>query len=203
MHDLFQTHPLLASYYGIPAPYGIPAGIGSPSLQPSLNFGTALNPIAALSGHMGQPPYMGFTATSPFAAGLQNPVVAALSNPLIAAALQSQLNPNLALVQQALAQQLASQANWPYQQYQQQPFGQLGSSFGQQLGQIGSPFNQGFGQGVSPFGQIGSPLAPQSWIGQQVGAQGAQPFALPQVHSLLSQLTGRPTQPGGISPLGW
>jgi hypothetical protein len=216
MHDPFQTHPLMAAYYGLPGA----AGIGPASFQSAASNPMAgVNPIAAAFGSQtGQQPYMGSPGLSGLAAGLQNPFVTGLVNPLVAAALQNQLNPGLAmaqhslaqhiLAQQVLAQLLATQANSPYQQYQQQPFGQAGLPFGQQIGQAGLPFGQQIGQAglpfgqqigqtASPFGQIGYPLAPQSWVGQPSGL-GSQPFAA-QMQPLLSQLAGRQA---GMSPWG-
>ena len=73
--------------------------------------------------------------------------------------------------------------------------GAFGQAHSRRPGELPNGVTQ-FGQG-SPFGQIGYPLAPQSWIGPQSVA-GGTPFG--QTNPLLSQLTGRGFQGHGISP---
>jgi len=70
-----------------------------------------------------------------------------------------------------------------------------GNQFGvqQQYPQIGQQLG-------SPFGQIGYPLAPQSWIGQGVPF-GAQAFG--QINPFQQQVAQRPFQGQGISPWGY
>jgi hypothetical protein len=119
--------------------------------------------------------------------GFQNPaVLAALQNPQLLASLQNPLmNPVL--------HQLAA--------YGQQPGLQHHG-----IGFAGSPFGQIPGHMGSPYGQVGLPLAPQTWIGQgtqfgqggQVG--GINPYA--QNPLVLAQLATRGLQQG-ITPWGF
>ncbi len=181
-HDPFQNYATLGSYYGMPAPIGLQY----PSLQTSaINPAAALNPLLGLSPvvqaggipQVGQSPYgpnPGQGLLNPQQLQLvsllasQNPLLAAslLSNPLIAASLHSQALGSYGVPQFGLQPQSL------YPQIGQYP----------QVGQVGSP-----------FGQIGYPLAPQSWIGQ-----GFSP-----VHALQSQLIPRPFQAQGLSPWGY
>jgi hypothetical protein len=166
-HDPFQTY----MHYGVPSPFGLQY----PSPQPS-----AINPIvAALNAILGLSPMAqgaGIPQAGPSPYGM-NPIqsfinpqqlqqvsLLALQNPLLAASLLS--NP-------LIAAGLHSQAPGPY--------GVPQAGF-----QSPSPYTHG--QMGSPFGQIGFPLAPQSWIGQG----GLQP-----------QLIPRPFQAQGPSPWGY
>jgi hypothetical protein len=141
---------------------------------------------------------------SPWATGLANPLLATAvpnNNPLLPAALQNpQLNAILAAFGHSMGQQSGYQPNSiygqtgsPYGQQTASPFGQTPSPYGQQ---IGSPF----GQTGSPFGQVGTPLPPQSWIGQG-GPFGGQQFG--QGNPLQTQFGGRPFQTSGMSPWGY
>ena len=175
-HDPFQNYATLGSYYGMPAPIGLQY----PSLQASaINPATAVNPLLGLSPmaqaggipQVGPAPY-GVNAGQ----GLLNPQqlqlvsLLASQNPVLAASLLS--NP-------LIAASLHSQALSPYGVPQ---FGLQQPSLYPQIGQIGSP-----------FGQVGYPLAPQSWIGQGFGP----------VHGLQPQLIPRPFQAQGLSPWGY
>ena len=188
-HDPFQIQSALGAYSGLATPFQ--------SLYSSLNPVAAFNPLAAayqpmagiipqlqlaqiLAARAAVPQLL---ATSPWSAGLHNPLLASavLQNPLIASALE---NP---LVNQLIAQaQFGAQHN-PFNPYigQQVP----------QFGQIGSPY----GQVGSPYGQISPMLAPQSWVGQP-GLYGNSPLG--QVHPLVSQLVGRGLQ-AGMFPQGF
>ncbi|HEX4227073.1 MAG TPA: hypothetical protein VHZ07_00270 [Bryobacteraceae bacterium] len=152
------------------------------------------------------------------AAILQNPQL----NPILAAAIHSTgsqfgsqfgYQPNSMYGQggSPYGQQTGSPFGQAPSQYGQQfgsPFGQSGSQYGQQFGspfgQSGSQYGQQtgspFGQMGSPYGQIGSQLAPQSWIGQG-GPFGGQQFG--QGNPLQSQFGARPFQTSGISPWGY
>jgi hypothetical protein len=167
-HDPFQTYSTLASHYGVPAPLGLQY----PSPQTS-----AINPMAALNAILGLSPMTqaGIPQAGPSPYGL-NPIqsfinpqqlqlasLLGIQNPLLAASVLS--NP-------LIAASLHSPAAGPYGVPQ---FGLPSPLFYPQLGQVGSP-----------FGQVGSPLAPQSWIGQ-----------------LQSQLMPRPFQAQGFSPWGY
>lgn len=181
MHDPFQTYATFGQHMGS-SPFGIPTPIG-PQYGQLQNpaFGAALNPLLGLSqlaglGQLGQtggipqigqlygqslygqnPGLYGQTQAmmNPLVASLlSNPLIAAslLSNPLVAASLHAQ-QPFGGLQQQPFA----GIQQQPFAGMQQQPFAGIHSQFGQ------------------PFGQIGYPLAPQSWIGQG-GQFGQRPF---------------------------
>jgi hypothetical protein len=174
-HDPFQTY----MHYGVPSPLGLQY----PSLQPS-----AINPLAALNAILGLSP---MTQAAGIPQGGQSPYgmnpIQSFINPqqLQLASLLGLQNPLLAasvLSNPLIAASLHSQAPGPYGVPQ---FGLQSPSLYPQLGQMGSP-----------FGQIGFPLAPQSWIGQ--GAQGFGPL-----QALQSQLIPRPFQAQGPSPWGY
>ena len=168
-HDPFQTY----MHYGVPSPLGLQY----PSQQPSainpivaaLNAILALSPVAQGAGipQAGPSPY-GMNPTQSFINPQQLQQVSLL-------ALQ---NPLLASVlsNPLIASALHSQAPGPY----------------------GAPQ---FGlQSPSPYpqpGQMGFPLAPQSWIGQGGLFGGAQGFGP------LQQLIPRPFQAQGPSPWGY
>ena len=160
-----MTHDPFQNYATLGSYYGMPAPLGLqyPSLQtPAINHATAGIP------QVGQSPY-GMNPGHPGLANPQQLQLASLlaSNPVLAASLLS--NP-------MVAASLHSQALGSYGVPQ---FGLQQPSLNPQIGQIGSP-----------FGQIGYPLAPQTWIGQGFGP----------VHSLQSQLIPRPFQAQGLSP---
>jgi len=126
------------AYYGVPSPLGLQY----PSLQPS-----AINPVAALNAILGLSPMAQVAGMNPIQSFInpqqlqQLASLLGLQNPLLAAS----GNP-------LIAAGLHSQVPGPYGVPQ---FGLQSPSLYPQLGQMGSP-----------FGQIGFPLAPQSWIGQ-------------------------------------
>lgn len=129
---------------------------------------------------------------NPFVTGLQNPLVAQLQNPFVAAALQAQVqqnpfqNPLTSLMANPILAQLQSPYGiQPYAQFQQHHLQHAHGLAG--LGGV-----QGFGgqQQFSPFGQIGSQLAPQSWVGQGVAGQYGQ------VNPIALQLAARAFQGG-------
>jgi hypothetical protein len=202
-HDPFQTYPNLGSYYGVPSPLGLQY----PSPQTS-----AINPVAALNAilqslinpqqmQQAQSPYGMNPFQSPInpqqvqqtqspygmnpfqspinpqqmqlASLLASPLI--LQNPLLAASVLS--NP-------LIAASLHSQAPGPFGVPQ---FGLQSPSLYPQLGQAGSP-----------FGQLGHPLAPQSWIGQGGLPGGLQGFGPLQQHMI-----PRPFQGQGFSPWGY
>jgi hypothetical protein len=179
-NDPLQTQLTFGAYAGAMNPFGLPyspqtainpalvnpfAGVGqtagvSPFGQQGYggipNYGAIaqqqqqlqqLQQLASILASQGAIPQQLFGQTSPWQSplqqnALQNPLLG--QNPLIAASLQNPLfNP-------ILAQQLALQAG-SYGQSQFVPT---------QYGQIGSP-----------FAQTGFPLAPQSWVGQQLPGQ--------------------------------
>jgi hypothetical protein len=174
MHDPFQTYATLGQHYGVPTQIGLQY---PQQLQ--------ANPLAALQmaqaggipQQLGQPvfgqnPQQGFINP-------QQLQLAALvaSNPVLAASLLS--NPLVA-------------ASLHAQSYGNQQFG---------LQQQPSVFPQ-IGQQVgSPFGQIGYPLAPQSWIGQAGPYAAGQAFG--QVNPFQPQFSPRQFQGQGISPWGY
>ena len=180
-HDPFQTY----MHYGVPSPLGLQY----PSQQPS-----GINPVvAALNAILGLSPMTqgaGIPQAGPSPYGmnpiqsfinpqqLQQASLLALQNPLLAASVLS--NP-------LIAAGLHAQAPSPYGVPQ---FGLQSPSVYPQLGQMGSP-----------FGQVGFPLAPQSWIGQGGLLGGVQGFG--PLHPLQSQLIPRPFQPQGASPWGY
>jgi len=183
MHDPFQNYATLGQHYGMQAPIGLQY----PQIQnPAINPLATLNPLLGLAqlaqtggipqfgqSIYGQVPTQGFVNPQQLQLAqlvANNPLVAAslLSNPLVAASLHAQ----------SFGQQ-------QYPQLGQQQYPQLGQ---QQYPQLG----QQIGQPGSPFGQIGYPLAPQSWIGQGVGQFGVgQGFGQ------------RPFQGQGFSPWGY
>jgi hypothetical protein len=185
-------------------PYQV-AGLQNPALQ---------NPGLQNFAFQGQNPWI--------QSGLQNPWhTAALQNPLLNPILAQQLgiaggSPFGAQPYQQfghLGQQVSpfgqqvspfGQQGLPYAQ--QGPYGQQVSPFGQQ----GLPYTQQgipYGQQISPFGaqglpygqMIGSPLAPQTWVGQAGQFGGGQPFG--QINPL-AQLGARQFHTPGISPWG-
>ena len=168
MHDPFQTYSTLGSHFGVPSPLG---------LQYPAPQTAAINPMAALSAILGLSPMAqaaGIPQAGPSPYG-QNPIQSFISpQQLQLASLFGLQNPLLAAVlsNPLIAASLHSPAAGPYGAPQ---FGIPSPSFYPQLGQVGSP-----------FGQVGSPLAPQSWIGQ-----------------LQSQLIPRPFQSQGFSPWGY
>jgi len=200
--NLFQTNPMLGSYYGAPAALNPLNALAQGGIMPQQ--------LAALLASQAVAPQL--PGMSPQTIGIQNPAV--LPNPMT----QPGLNPLLALAYAAAQQQLAlQQQHSPYSQlgqigspfgqigYPPQQFGQGGSPFAQigypqQIGQVGYPQWQQFGPGVSPltFGypqqQFGNPLAPQSWVGQ-AGSPYGQQTQQPQA--------GRPFQGAATSPWGW
>jgi len=233
MHNPFQsyqTDPTLGAYAGMANPFSLPYTAMQTSLTNPATFNplaSALGPVGGLS-QLGQTGYAGIPnygniypqqlqlaslltsqASIPQVFGqgpwqnpyaVQNPwITGGMQNPLLTAALQQQplLNP-------ILAQQFGLQPMQPYSPYQQigqgSPFGQQVSPFGQQS----SPYAQ---QQCSPYGQIGLPLAPQSWVGQAGPFGGGQGFG--QVHPLLAQqllaqqLGARGLHSQGITPWGF
>jgi hypothetical protein len=177
-HDPFQTY----THYGVPSPFG---------LQYPLQQTSAINPVvAALSAILGLSPtaqVSGIPQAGPSPYGM-NPIqnfvnpqqlqlasLLGLQNPLLAASVLS--NP-------LIAAGLHSQVPGPYGVPQ---FGLQSPSLYPQPTQMGSP-----------YGQIGFPLAPQSWIGQGGLPGGVQGFG-----PLQSQLIPRPFQAQGPSPWGY
>jgi hypothetical protein len=171
MHDPFQTYATLGQHYGMQAPIGQQY----PLLQnPGVNPLLGLAQLAQTGGIpqqlgpsiYGQNPVQSFVNPQQQLQQLQLAQLVA-NNPLLAASLLS--NPLVA----------ASLHAQPFgnQQFGQQQYPQIG----QQIGQLSSP-----------FGQIGYPMAPQSWIGQGIGQfGGAQGFGQ------------RPFQAQGFSPWGY
>lgn len=226
MHDPFQTHSLWGGYPGITGglnplalnplstgisgfgqhlgAQGIPGygGIHPQHLQQlqQLHQQAQQLQLASLLGSQGIVPQG--LGVSPLMTGLHNPMMTmGWQNPLTAIALQ---NPFAAIALQnplaaiGLQNPILSQQNPLYSQGLQNPLLNpiLAQYYQSQYPQIGYGGVTQFGQG-SPFGQIGYPLAPQSWIGPQ-GVAGGTPFG--QTNPLLSQLTGRGFQGHGISP---
>jgi hypothetical protein len=79
------------------------------------------------------------------------------------------------------------------------PFGGQGIQH-PQIGYAGLPYGQQqpYGQIPSPYSQLGSPLAPQTWIGQAGHLGGGQQHG--QIHPLIqAQLAARALQVG-VSP---
>jgi len=171
MHDPFQNpfqnYATLGQHYGMQSPIGLQY----PQIQnPTVNPLLGLAQLAQSGGipQMGQSMYG------------QNP-------------LQSFVNPQQQLQQLQLAQLVANNPLLAASllsnpmvaaSLHSQPFGN--QQFGQQHPQIGSP-----------FGQIGYPLAPQSWIGQGGGQFGASQFGMGQGFGQ------RPFQAQGFSPWGY
>jgi hypothetical protein len=220
MHNPFQSYqsdPTLGAYTGFASPFGVPF---TPMQASGIN--PALNPLAAIQGlsscasagnpqlgQQGVPNYVGLNPlqvpvlSNPWVTtGLQNPLLTAgLQNPWFTTALQNQFIPTAGLP-------FGLQPYAPYQQsaafaHHVPPFGQI-SPFGQQIspyGQQGLPYGQPglpYQQQASLYGQLGSPLAPQSWIGQAGQFGGGQQYG--QIHPLLAQLGARQFLTPGISP---
>jgi len=195
MHDPFQTYaatlgqPFGGQHYGTPQ-IGLPTQIGLQYPQQ-----LQVNPLAALqlAQAAGIPQQLGQSVFGQNPQqGLVNPQqlqLAALvaSNPALAAALLT--NPLVAatLQAQAYGNQYGVQQQYP--------------QIGQQVG--------------SPFGQIGYPMAPQSWIGQGGQFGGGQGFGQvnpfqqqgnpfqQQGNPFQQQVGQRPFQGQGISPWGY
>jgi hypothetical protein len=199
MYDPFQTYATLGSFYGIPTPIGVP----HPALQGAMHAPTP-NPQAAFLGlsPLGQP---GF-AQYPGQALIGSPQLQQLQQLQLASTLAAQaaipqllgLSPLAAGFQNQL---LAAQLYNPLISAGLNPAA-LGPNVGQPFGQPFSPYPQ-FGQiGSSSYGQMGYPLAPQSWIGQSGHFGGGQVFG--GAHPLLSQWSQRPFQSSqGLSPWGY
>jgi len=201
-NDQLQTQLSLGAYAGATNPFGLPYT----TLQTAINPGQ-FNPFAGVAQTGGISPFgqQGYAGIPNYGAIAQQQQLQQLQQQLqqlqqLASILasqaaippagqmnpwQSQAQPNVfqnpllgqnPLVNPMLAQQLALQAGSIYGQPQ---YGQIGSPFGQQNA---PPFAQTpFAQ--TPFAQGGYPLAPQSWVGQQLPGQ---------MHPhLLSQLAGR------------
>jgi hypothetical protein len=198
-YDPFQTYNTLGQLYGAQSAMGFQHPAQLSGINPLLGLAQAGIQQTGQS-QFGQNPQQGFInpqqlqlasllATNPLLA------VSLLNNPLLAATLHSQqagLFGGSPFGQQQYPQfgqqqypqfgqqqhpQFGQQQQYPHFGQQQHPqFGQQQQypQFGQQLGHMGSP-----------FGQIGYPLAPQSWIGQ--GGQFGQ----------------RPFQGQGLSPWGY
>jgi hypothetical protein len=188
MYDPFQTYATLGSFYGIPTPIGVP----HPALQGAMHTPTP-NPQAGFLGlsPLGQPGF-GQYAGQPL---IGSPQLQQLQQLQLASTLAAQaaipqllgLSP-LAIQNQLLAAQLYN----PLISAGLNPAA-LGSNVGQPFGQPFSPYPQ--------IGQMGYPLAPQSWIGQS-GHFGGQVFG--GAHPLLSQWSQRPFQSSqGLSPWGY
>jgi len=165
-----MTYDPLQSYAGS----GAYTGIGNPfnATQFSLiNPAAAWNPLTAYQGN-------------PNSITLGHPQAALWQNPLFVA---QQIG-----AQQAAAQQLAQQV--VAQQVAQHIAQQL---VAQQLNQAaGYPLAGQFGpNGQSPFGQIGMPLAPQSWVGQAGQPGNGQTHPV-----LLAHLAARALQAQGFVP---
>ena len=177
----------------------------------------AYNPFAAqqqtaqgIPGLQGLGNYGGWQ--NPYAGAFHNPVAAAILQNILASAVNQNpwqqqnplLNPVVAQLASALAQQAAYGQQTPFGQQTFNPFQQQHHHHQQQLGQALPAMGQQvspFGQFNSPFGQFNSPLAPQSWVGQgipgQVGQAGGN---YGQVNPLIAQLAARAFQ--GPSPWG-
>jgi hypothetical protein len=104
------------------------------------------------------------------------PWTTGLNNPLVASAMLQ--NPVLAAsLENPLLNPLFTQTPFGVQSHPLQPY---------------------IGQTIPQFGQIGSMLAPQSWVGQP-GLFGSQ-HPLGQIHPLVSQVMGRGFPGAGIYP---
>lgn len=189
-----QTAAILAAQTGNPQLLGL-AGLYNP-LQAAL----LTNPLIAASL---QNPYINSGIQNPLLGiGQQNPFQTGLyGNPLLGIGIAA--NPFLAGIQNPALNPLYAGQN-PYQvgQYglqQYSPYSQLGYLGAQlgQLGQIGSLLGQVGHLGQGHYGQVGYPLAPQSWVGQ-AGPFGGGQYG--QVHPLLQQM--RTLQNPGIGSLG-
>jgi len=140
-----------------------------------LGLSPAVNPLQQMVGQ--QTPWAGGGLQNPLLAGIQqHPLaMAGLQHPLLAALQTHQFPPAFS------------------------PFG--GQGLQHQLGYAGLPYGQQqpYGQIPSPYGQLGLPLAPQTWIGQAGQLGGGQQHG--QIHPLLqAQLAARALQAPGVSP---
>ena len=214
-HDPHQAYPTFGTYMGLTnplsSPYTNPQAFASnpaaaiQQMNPYSFAGISpqlLQLAPALAGQQGQfagqPPvwqnpfsFQNAIGQNPFA---QNPLAAAvLQNSLIAAAVQNAITSNPLLAQIALQPyaQYGQQYQQPYQQqsYQQQPYQQAGHAV---------PL---YGQQISPFTQLGSPLAPQSWVGQGLTGHPGQ-LGQMQFNPLFLQSAARAIQGQGMSPWG-
>jgi hypothetical protein len=182
-----MANPLLAA--GLQNPF-INGGLQNPFIglqNPFINAGPQ-NPF--INGGL-QNPFINAGLQNPlFGIGLQNPFQSGpYGNPLAAAGLA---NPFFAGMQNpALNPMYATQNPWQqgglFGHQQHSPYSQIGH-IASQLGQAG------------PYGQVGYPLAPQSWVGQAGPFGGGQAFG--QVHPLLQQMGARPFQVPGLPSWG-
>jgi len=179
-YDPYQSYSTLGAYPGLATPFLSPYVSLNP-LAPN-PLASAYLPTAGIIPHPQLAQILAaratlpqFSAASPWITGLSNPLLASavLQNPLLAASLE---NP---LVNPFLAQTPYGAQPHPFQPY-------IGQSVPQ------------FGLIASQLGQIGSMLAPQSWVGQP-GLYGSQ-HPLSQIHPLVSPMMGRGFAGAGIFP---
>jgi hypothetical protein len=175
-----MTYDPLQSYAGSGAYTGIGNPFNTTQFSP-INPAAAWNPLTAYQGNPNS-----ITLGHPQAALWQNPLfVAQQIGAQQAAAQQLAQHVVAQQVAQHIAQQLVAQ------QLGAQQLNQAGAY--PQAGQFGP--NGQYGQSISPFGQIGMPLAPQSWVGQagQPGNGQANPL-------LLAHFAARALQAQGFVP---
>jgi hypothetical protein len=187
-----QAAAILAAQAANPQFFGLSpwaTGLHNNPLQAAL----LANPLiaAGLQNPFIQNPFINGGLQNPlFSVGLQNPFqTGVFGNPLAGAGLG---NPFFAGIQNpALNPMYATQNPWQggglFGHQQHSPYSQFGH-IASQLGQAG------------PYGQVGYPLAPQSWVGQAGPFGGGQAFG--QVHPLLQQLGARPFQVPGLASWG-
>ena len=223
-HDPFQTYattgmfsaaanPLTSPFATtqLGQPFGMPQNLGLQQLQAAAFLAAQTNPqLLGLSpltynpaGLFSNPllmaglqnPYTNPLLQNPFitgavanqllTGGIQNPLqTSIIANPLLAAAIG---NPLINGIQNPLLNPLSAIYSNPFQT----GFGYPQVSPFSQLGNLGSPIGQ-----TGPLGQIGYPLAPQSFLGQSSPFGGGQGFT--QSYPLLQQLAARQYQVPGL-----
>ncbi len=195
MHDPFLNYATMSAPYGaqpgIFNPLGIPYNLQTSGVNPL----AAIQPLAATLGlpqTYGQQPFIYPQQQYPQQLHAQLQLAAALAQQALVPQILGQhalgLSPVAGIPNPIAAAVLA---NPLLAAGLQSPYG------GQLFQQQHSPYSQLGQPGGSPFGQIGIPLAPQSWIGQG-GLQGYG-----QVNPVLAQLAARAFQGQGVSPWGY
>lgn len=185
-----QAAAILAAQTGNPQLLGL-AGLHNPLqaalLTNPLIAASLLNPYINGGYHN---PLLGTGLQSPFQTGLYgNPLLGAVAaNPFLGGFQNPALNPYAGQNPYQMGQFGLQQQYSPYSQ-----LGHLGSQLGQH-GHIGALLGQIGQLGQGAYGQIGYPLAPQSWVGQAGPLLGGGQY----VHPLLQQIGMRTFQNPGI-----